>query len=187
MTESRAGPHRRICSNQRRRLRHRVFGEEDDVKNITLSTAFRAFATVATAAGLAISFGTGAAIAADALPNACPVDGCEVKITGVEPSGEELEVTFDSNFTPDVAKNHFHVWWGENFTVEQVGRNAEPVHGVSQGRWHRHADYPVYVTQGAASTAERKEAKTLCVSAADRDHNILDVTIYHCVDVSSQL
>ncbi len=122
-----------------------------------------------------------------AMPNACPVDGCEVKIVGVVRSGAELELTFDSNFTPDNSKNHFHVWWGENFTVEQVGRNAEPLYGVKQGRWHRHDDYPTYVTQGAASTSVRGDAVTLCVSAADRNHNILDVKIYHCVDVKDKL
>jgi hypothetical protein len=122
-----------------------------------------------------------------AMPNACPVDGCEVKITGVKQSGSELELTFESNFTPDVSKNHFHVWWGENFTVNQVSRNAEPVYGVKQGRWHRHDDYPTYVTQGAASLSVRGNATTLCVTAADRNHNILDENIYHCVNVKDKL
>ena len=121
------------------------------------------------------------------MPNACPVDGCEVKIIDVKPSGKELEITFEANFTPDVSKNHFHVWWGENFKVEQVGRNAEPVYGVKQGSWHRHADYPTYITQGAASTNVRGSAVTVCVSAADRNHNILDVKIYHCVNVKDKL
>lgn len=127
------------------------------------------------------------ALAADTMPNACPVDGCEVRITDVKAAGSELELTLDANFQPDVSKNHIHVWWGESFTVEQAGRNAEPVHGVPQGRWHRHDDYPTYVTQGAASTEARDGAKTLCVSAADRNHNILDVSIFHCVDVNSLL
>ncbi|MDJ0667300.1 MAG: hypothetical protein QNJ61_08480 [Desulfobacterales bacterium] len=121
------------------------------------------------------------------MPNACPVDGCEVKIERVTRSGEELEITFIANFTPDVSKNHFHVWWGENFTVQQVGRNAEPVYKVKQGRWHRHDDYPTYITQGAASTKVRGKATTICVSAADRHHNILDVKKYHCVDASQHL
>ena len=122
-----------------------------------------------------------------AMPNACPVDGCDVKILEVARSGDELEITFKANFTPDVSKNHFHVWWGENFTVEQVGRNAQTVHGVEQGRWHRHADYPTYITQGAASTSVRGDAVTICVSSADRNHNILDVKVFHCVDVSDKL
>ena len=131
--------------------------------------------------------GAGTALSQAILPNACPVDGCEVKIVEITRSGEELAMTFDANFTPDVSKNHLHVWWGDNFTVEQAGRNAEPVHGVTQGRWHRHDDYPNYVTQGAASTSARDGATTICVSAADRDHNILDVAVYDCRDVSSQL
>ena len=127
------------------------------------------------------------AATASAMPNACSVDGCVVKIVSVKSAGEELEIEFDSNFTPDVSKNHFHVWWGENFTVKQVGRNAQPVFGVKQGRWHRHDDYPVYTTQGAASTKVRGEAVTVCVTAADRNHNILDASLYHCVDASGQL
>jgi WD40 repeat protein len=81
-----------------------------------------------------------------------------VKIVDVKQSGDELEVTFDSNFTPDVSKNHFHVWWGEKFTVQQLGRNAEPEFGVQQGSWHRHDDYLVYLSQGAASTGARDVA-----------------------------
>ena len=135
----------------------------------------------------AMIFGTGAHRALADMPNACPVDGCEVRIEQVTRSGEELALTFKSNFTPDVSKNHFHVWWGENFTVQQVGRNAEPVYNVKQGRWHRHADYPTYTTQGAASTKVRGQATTICVSAADRHHNILDVKKYHCADASQHL
>lgn len=121
------------------------------------------------------------------MPNACPVDGCMVTITDVQKAGDELQLTFDSNFTPDVSKNHFHVWWGEKYSVEQAGRNAETEHNVTQGRWHRHDDYPTYVTTGAASTSEREGSVTICVSAADRNHNIIDVSLYHCVDVSNLL
>jgi hypothetical protein len=129
----------------------------------------------------------GGVTAAGPMPNACPVDGCEVKIVDIAKAGDEVAVTFTANFTPDVSKNHFHVWWGENFTVQQVGRNAARVYGVTQGKWHRHDDYPRYVTQGAASTTVRGDAKTLCVSPADRDHNILDIKFFHCVDVSAYL
>lgn len=122
--------------------------------------------------------------AADEMPNACPIDGCEVTIVGVKKAGDELELSYEANFSPDVSKNHIHAWWGEQYTVEQVGRNAETEHGVTQGRWHRHDDYPTYVTKEAVSTSVRDDAKTICVSPADRDHNILDVSFYHCVDVS---
>ncbi len=132
------------------------------------------------------TMGLGVTAAADMLPNACPVDGCEVKITNIERSGDELELTFDANFTPDNSKNHFHVWWLENYTVEQVGRNAETVHGVTQGRWHRHDAYPTYITTGAASTSVREAATTICVSAANRDHNILDVKKFHCVSAADR-
>jgi hypothetical protein len=121
------------------------------------------------------------------MPNACPVDGCAIKIIGVKKSGSELELTLESNFTPDMSKNHIHVWWGENYKIEQVSNNAETVHHVKQGDWHPMADYPTYITQSAVSTTARGDAKTICVSPADRNHDILDVKVLHCVDVSSQL
>lgn len=121
------------------------------------------------------------------MPNACPVDGCSVKIVAIQGAGDELEITFKSNFTPDVSKNHFHVWWGEKYDVKQVGRNAEPEFKVKQGRWHRHDSYPRYVTQGAASTTVRDGATTLCVTAADRDHNVLDPSKFDCMDASKVL
>ena len=136
---------------------------------------------------MATTISTGGVFAAQSLPNACPVDGCIVKIIDVKTAGEELELTFQANFTPDNAKNHFHVWWGENYTVKQVGKSAVTEHGVTQGNWHRHDDYPTYITTGAASTSVRGDAKTICVSAADRNHNILDITLYHCEDASNYL
>lgn len=153
---------------------------------VPMSVCSRAAAGLAALCIAAIGCSTGGALAAD-MPNACPVDGCQVKIEVVKKSGSELELTLKANFTPDVSKNHVHVWWGEKYTVKQVGRNAVPVHGVKQGRWHRHDDYPKYVTTGAASTNARENAKTLCVTAADRGHNVLDAKLYHCVDVSSNL
>ena len=135
----------------------------------------------------AMAFGSRAPRAADVLPNACPVDGCVVEIVGVKRAGDEIQLTLKANYTPDMSKNHIHVWWGENFTVQQVSNNAETVYKVKQGDWHPMADYPVYITQSAASTKVRGNAKTLCVSPADRNHDILDVKIFHCVDVSGAL
>lgn len=141
-------------------------------------------------AALAVVIGTMGverAAAQEALPNACPVDGCEVKIAEVKRAGDELEVKFEANFTPDFSKNHIHVWWGDNFTVQQVSNNAETVHNVKQGEWHPTADYPSYTTQSAVSLAVRGSSTHVCVSAADRNHDILDIKLLHCVDVGSQL
>ncbi|HET6619335.1 MAG TPA: hypothetical protein VFG64_05300 [Dongiaceae bacterium] len=125
--------------------------------------------------------------AEDPLPNACPVDGCEVRIVSVQKEEDELRLTFEANFSPDFSRNHIHVWWGDNFTVDQVSNNAEPVHHVKQGEWHPTDDYPSYVTQSAVSTKVRGKAKTICVSPADRNHDILDVTKFQCMDVSGYL
>lgn len=130
--------------------------------------------------------GAGQALAQEPMANACPVDGCEIKIVAIKPAGDELAITFKANFKPDVSKNHIHVWWGELYDVKQAGRNAGTF-GMEKGKWHRHDDYPEYVTTGAASTSIRDGAVTVCVTAADRNHNVLDVNLYHCVDASAHL
>lgn len=125
--------------------------------------------------------------AAEELANACPVDGCVVEIVAAKKQGSEILLTLKANYKPDMSKNHIHVWWGENYKIEQVTNNAETVYMVKQGEWHPTDEYPDYVTQSAASTAVRGAAKTLCVSASDRNHDILDVKKLNCMDVSGQL
>lgn len=143
---------------------------------------FRAFLIGAATLALASS-----AAVAQEMTNACPVDGCQVKIVSVEKAGDELTVTFEANYAPDFSKNHFHVWWGENYTVEQVSNNAETVHHVKQGDWHPTADYPAYTTQSSVSVKERGSATTLCVSPGDRNHDIIDVKIMDCRSVADLL
>jgi len=145
-----------------------------------------------TRAGLAALYAAGMMIGADVspaadMPNACPVDGCSVKIIAVKRTGDELQRTLEANFSPDMSKNHIHVWWGDNYKVEQVSNDAETVHHVKQGEWHPMADYPSYVTQSAASMKVRGDSKTICVSPADRNHDIIDVKVFQCVDISDQL
>ena len=143
------------------------------------SNRYLAVAAIASALSFSVT-------AAD-MPNACPVDGSLVSIIEVAPKDGELSITFEANFTPDNARNHLHVWWGEQYTVEQVGRNAQSDFSVEQGKWHRHDDYPNYLTTGAASVTVRADATTLCVTAADRGHNVLDAALFNCIDVSEHL
>ena len=124
-----------------------------------------------------------AALAQEA--NACPVDGCLVQITSVSAEGDELALTFEANFAPDMSKNHIHVWWGDRFTVRQVSNNAETEYDQKQGDWHPTDAYPEYVTTGAASVSQRAETTKLCVSAADRNHDILDPEAFMCVDTAA--
>jgi len=144
--------------------------------HITRSTTLRA-------AALAGALYAPAAIAQD-MTNACPVDGCQVRIVAAQKDGDEITVTFEANFTPDMSKNHLHVWWGENYTVRQVSNNAETAHGVKQGDWHPTDEYPGYTTQSAVSVKERGDATSLCVSAADRAHDILDPEVFECISVA---
>ena len=148
----------------------------------------RSFAKVSlTFAGALGALGAFTAPALSQDQNACPVDGCQIEIVSAEKAGDELKLMFEANFAPDMSKNHIHIWWGENYTVEQVSGNAESEYGVEQGIWHPTDEYPEYMTQADVSLAERGDATTLCVSAADRDHDILDTEAVHCMSVADML
>lgn len=118
----------------------------------------------------------------DALPNACPQEGCRVRIAAAEQAGTELDLTFDANFEPDLARNHFHVYW-DVFDAEQVSDDAEPRFGVTQGDWVPTDENP-YRTGDAASVRERAGATSICVTAGDGDHNVVDPQISDCFDVT---
>jgi hypothetical protein len=117
--------------------------------------------------------------------NACPADGCSIEILEVGTEGEELAVTWGANFLPDVSKNHIHIYW-DIFTADQVSSDAE-ARGVVQGDWHPTDAYPSYVTESGASVVNRGDSTTLCVTAADRDHSVLDPAMVDCRDVSDLL
>lgn len=117
--------------------------------------------------------------------NACPVDGCTIEITDVEQEGDELRVTWTANFEPDFSKNHIHIYW-DTYTADQVSNDAAD-RGETQGEWVPTGAYPEFVTEGVVSTESRGESTTLCVTAADRDHNVLDSSLTDCRDVSELL
>jgi len=117
--------------------------------------------------------------------NACPADGCSISIVSVTRQGEELAVTWEANFDPDVSRNHIHVYW-DLYTADQVSSDAE-ARGVEQGDWAPTDAYPTYVTESAASVANRGDSTTLCVTAGDRDHAVIDSSIVDCADVSGEL
>jgi hypothetical protein len=117
--------------------------------------------------------------------NACPVEGCEVTITDVVAEGDELKVTWDANFAPDASRNHIHVYW-DTYTAEQVSNDAA-TRGVEQGEWVPTDAYPDFVTEGAVSVSTRAESTTLCVTAGDADHNVIDASIQDCREVADIL
>lgn len=128
---------------------------------------------------------TGSSGDAGPVANACPPEGCEITITDAMAEEEELKVSWEANFEPDVSRNHIHIYW-DTYTADQVSSDAED-RGVTQGDWHPTDAYPEYVTESAASVANRGDSTTLCVTAADRDHVVLDSSVVNCRDVSSAL
>jgi len=118
--------------------------------------------------------------------NACPVDGCQIEIEDVTRDGEELKVTWKANFEPDVSRNHIHVYW-DTYDTKQVSNDAESKHGVTQGEWVPTDSYPEFVSEGAVAVGQRGSSTTVCVTAGDKDHNVIDVVVENCRDVADLL
>ena len=123
--------------------------------------------------------------AAGPVQNACPVDGCRVHIDNVVRDGDELKITWTANYKPDFSRNHIHVYW-DTFTADQVSDDAAD-RGVTQGSWHPTDEYPTYVTGSEASVARRGGSTTLCVTAGDRNHIVIDSKLFDCYDVKDLL
>ena len=117
--------------------------------------------------------------------NACPVEGCKVKIDKVVRDGDELKVTWTANFKPDFSRNHIHVYW-DTFTADQVSDDAA-ARGVTQGSWVPTDAYPTYTTGSEASVARRGASTRLCVTAGDRNHVVIDAKLFQCSDVKDLL
>lgn len=117
--------------------------------------------------------------------NACPVEGCKIRITDVKPSGDELAITWEANFTPDFARNHVHVFW-DSFTAAQVSNDAAE-HNLKQGEWVPTGENPTFVTEGAVAKSTRGASTTICVTAGDRDHNVINSDLVDCRDVAALL
>ena len=124
-------------------------------------------------------------MAADPVANACPVDGCQIKIVSIAKSGDELEIQWEANFLPDVSRNHIHVYW-DTYKAQEVSSDAE-ANGFKQGDWVPTKDYPQYITAGAMSVANREGSTTICVTASNRDHAVLDPQAVHCLSAASSL
>jgi hypothetical protein len=118
---------------------------------------------------------------AEAPSNACPPEGCEITIQDVSAADDELSISWEANFDPELSRNHIHVYW-DTYTADEVSSDAED-RGVEQGDWHPTDAYPTYTTESGASLANRGESTTICVTAANRDHVVLDSSIVDCRDV----
>lgn len=117
--------------------------------------------------------------------NACPPEGCTITIIDTARQGDEIAVTWEANFKPDISRNHIHVYW-DIYTADQVSSDAE-ARGVSQGEWVPTDVVPTYVTESAVSVDTRGGSTTICVTAGDRDHAVIDASLVDCLDVSDLL
>lgn len=122
---------------------------------------------------------------AAASSNACPVDGCSVSFQNVEDSGEELKLSFTSNYAPDNSGNHYHVYWGK-FEAKQVSNDAETKYKVKQGEWEPTSDNP-FTTTGAVAAGQRGDSTKICVTPGDKNHNVINPAVVECRDVANLL
>ncbi len=121
-----------------------------------------------------------------AVENACPADCCilSIKSATATDSGE-IEVEFDGNFAPDFSANHIHIYW-DTYSADEVSADAAD-RNVTQGAWVATDSFPSYVTEADVSVDGRGDSTTLCVTAGDGDHNVLDADKFSCIDVSGAL
>jgi hypothetical protein len=117
--------------------------------------------------------------------NACPVDGCEIEITDAVRSGDEITVTFATNFDPNISRNHIHVYW-DAFTADQVSNDAA-ARDVEQGKWIPTDVLVGFTTEGDIAISERAGSTTLCVTAGDLNHDVIDAEVVNCRDVATLL
>lgn len=117
--------------------------------------------------------------------NACPADGCKVRIVSVARAGDELELAFEANFLPGISKNHFHVYW-DTYSSKQVSGDSQTRFGIAPGVWAPVSDNP-YKTADVVSLEARGASSLICVTAGDRYHNVIDPEVYDCRDVSEFL
>ena len=117
--------------------------------------------------------------------NACPPEGCKITIVDAAREGDEIAVSWEANFKPDISRNHIHVYW-DIYTADQVSSDAE-ARGVKQGEWVPTDVVPTYVTESAVSVDTRGGSTTICVTAGDRDHAVIDSSLVDCRDVSDLL
>jgi len=124
-----------------------------------------------------------------ALPNACPSEGCEIFIVdAMTADGGEITLTFDANFSPEFERNHIHVFW-DSQEPGAVSSDYDTRGFDIQGKWHPTDDYPTYITTADASVGadSRQGSTTVCVTAADTDHAVIDPGIVACRDVGELL
>jgi hypothetical protein len=125
---------------------------------------------------------------ADELPNACPVEGCKISIVSAERNGDEIALVFETNYTPDFERNHMHVFW-DSQEPGSVSSDFAAKGFAVQGKWNPTDEYPGYSTQADASVLSefRGDSTTICVTAGDTDHAVIDATLVDCRDVSELL
>lgn len=115
------------------------------------------------------------------LLNLCPEEGCRVEVTAAERQGEELLLSLQANFAPDLARNHIHIYW-DNFSAEQVGSDSPARFGVRQGEWAE-VERTSFATSGRVSVSARGESMMICATAADLDHRVINPRQSDCFEV----
>jgi len=108
-------------------------------------------------------------------PAACDGGSC-ITIDDVTLDGGELLITWTADgFVPDTSATHAHFYWGI-YDAAQVGTNA-----ADRSPWEL-TDAQPFVPGGELQLANRPAgADTVCVTAADGEHAVIEPANHHCV------
>ena len=95
-------------------------------------------------------------------------------------------MTWTANFHPDFSRNHIHVYW-DTFTADQVSDDA--------ARARRGAGLLAPHRRVSRRTRPRARHRwhdatgptRLCVTAGDRNHDVIDAKLFECTDVKDLL
>jgi hypothetical protein len=111
-----------------------------------------------------------------ALPPVACDGGLCIEIDDIVLDGGELLITWTADgFVPDTAATHAHFYWGV-YEAEQVGTNA-----TDRAPWELTDDQP-FVPGGELQLANRPAgADSVCVTAADSAHAVIEPANHHCV------
>ncbi|MFO7959554.1 MAG: Hsp70 family protein [Nitriliruptoraceae bacterium] len=108
-------------------------------------------------------------------PAACDGGSC-ITIDDIALDSGELLITWTADgFVPDTSATHAHFYWGI-YDAAQVGTNA-----ADRSPWEL-TDAQPFVPGGELQLANRPAgADTVCVTAADGEHAVIEPANHHCV------
>ena len=115
-------------------------------------------------------------------PGACPPGDSHlcIQINSVAADGDSLVIDWTPiNFEPSVGDHHAHFFYNTVLPTE-AGTNAA-LFGATPKIWELTDARPFRSAREMLLSNKPPEATQVCVTVADKDHGVVDPTIYQCV------